>query len=94
VSTTRGRRWDCSAGQPTAEDDRDFRKTPAVTLSTNLITLNPGASTGITVALTGFGFASGLLRQLHPHSGREVGRRVARAVWYGVASGVPANIRF
>ncbi|PYT28453.1 MAG: hypothetical protein DMG57_14250 [Acidobacteria bacterium] len=93
--------WSTTRGAPlgfvapdsrTAETIEISGKTPAVTLSTNLITLNPGASTGVTVALTGFGLPPGSYDSFIHILGAKSGVESRVPVWYGVASGVPANI--
>ena len=76
----------------TAETIEISGKTPAVTLSTNLITLNPGASTGVTVELTGFGLSPGSHDSFIHILGAKSGVEARVPVWYGVPSDVPANI--
>jgi hypothetical protein len=67
-------------------------KIPSVTLSTYNLTLNPGASANVVVRMTGFGLSPGAYEGFIYILGSKSGVEERVAYWYGVPSGVAANI--
>jgi subtilisin family serine protease len=79
-------------GSRTAVALETIGKIPSVTLSNYSLTLNPGASANVTVRMTGFGLSPGAYEGFIYVLGSKSGVEERVAYWYGVPSGVAANI--
>jgi hypothetical protein len=79
-------------GSRTATALETFGRIPTVTLSTYTLPLNPGASANVAVSMTGFDLSPGAYEGFIHVSGSRSGINERVPYWYGVPSGVPANI--
>ena len=79
-------------GSRTAAALEALGKRPTITVSTNSLTLQPGASANVTVTITGFGLMPGAYEGFVHVVGATSGIDERIPYWYGVPSGIPVNL--